>query len=129
MTTMTEFLNDRWNYHRTHMTHTPTTERTDCTRTFPSGVTYAAHGGDWDRWEWRGDDYNTERAHCTHCGQMVRGAVSPWADAALADWYETPYMIRHFRETKIRHTHRWIKLSHTAGRRRVVFNNSEYCFR
>lgn len=98
-----EFLNDRWNWHRDmNDAPRPKTTRTNCTRYWPhNGQPYAAHGGDWDRWEWRGEDYDSERAYCTSCGQMVRGILSPWRDLAIQDWYATPYMQRNFRRWAI----------------------------
>lgn len=82
---MDAFIQQQWATHRAVMTHTPTTTRTTCG---------GRHGGDWDRLVWRGETQATERAYCACCGQMARGNVSPWADAAIDDWFATPYMRR-----------------------------------
>ena len=74
------------------------------------------HGGGWDWFVWRGEDYRSERAYCGHCGQVCRGEVSPWNEAALADWYATPYM-QHLRTEMQRRCRRAAIKRYAAGRR------------
>lgn len=114
MTPQEAFIYRQWNAHRATMTHTPKTARLSC---LYNG--YAAHGGDWDRYEWRGDTQRTEKAYCLCCGKRVIGEPSPWAEAAIQDWYATPYMQRTFLKQRNQIAARRVKRE-LLGRRRVV---------
>lgn len=88
---MDAYIQQQWATHRAVMTHTPATTRTECG---------GRHGGDWDRFEWRGETERDEKAYCTCCGRRALGQISPWKDAAIDDWYATPYMRRQFARSR-----------------------------
>ena len=87
--TKDEWINWRWAVNKYEMGgnsgHVPQTKRERCE---------GKHGGDWDRWVWRGDSFSEERAFCQDCGKQINGVPSPWREAARDEWMRTPYMLK-----------------------------------
>lgn len=81
-----EWINELWKACRINLRGSmpqPQTQREHCE---------GRHGGDWDKWEWRGESYDDERAYCLDCGRSVRGVPSPWHTAAYNMWLNTKWM-------------------------------------
>lgn len=73
-----EFLDVRWEYHRSMMDYPRQIHRgQSCNK---------SHGGTWDWFRWDGDSYDEEKCYCQSCGRRVQGVKSPWAEKAMADW-------------------------------------------